>query len=887
MAFHPFRTFRKHKKVMFALLTIMCMLTFVLCAGYSARQEFFGKLLTDLISLIYQERWAPPVLCVALVLVALLSFFTARKQDDTTRSVTYYATAGGAVLLAVAVAVGIFLTREGKGAVTLYGKTVPEKTIAEVARKREIAKEVLTAAVKLGAEEIYNESRNAAGQKPGAELIQLRIYQKQQRLARADWHNLYYFSSKEPGENKLDYLVWQHQADLLGITLTNAAIDAEVRRYTADTADMRKVLSQLTHSYRVQDVYAALRDEFRLRIAQETLLGFEMAIDEEKLSDFRTISPFEREKFMKARQSPGLTIPEKVPEPFAPFDFWTYYRHNLTSYHVAFLPVAVEDFVPKVAGSPAEDVRMNLYKRFKDWEKDPLSDRQGIKQPRRIGVEWVSGKADTPHYRDSAEFALAVCPYTLPLAYQANLYDTYERQTDRYDSYERQKSPLFREGFLSQLQDATAAFGQPLGTAGAPGAVTLAVLVNYQAKMLAAQTRDKEQLAGALLLTGSDPIANAVIGLTYRVQYLPMSAVQKYLHNWQRLRLAQSIVTNDLMSLQRNLQNRGAKTPEEVVAAYFKERGLPISKCHGVTAKPRSVFDIAEDPELKALKEACQRFFLLAGIPKTEFTDRLFGSLFFDPTPKYDVKPFPPAMTRPGEEVSLDKNERWKEDPEPFLYWKTDDQKARVPSFEQAREEIDKTWRFLEAQKLARKKAEELRKEAESLNGDLALLKNLAAGQKKELIELESVALQVTNPGLQGPGTTYSPYRFPPDKLPNHRPEKELLNDLSKLHEPGKTTEKIWSDNAESTFYVVVLIARNEPSPVDFHVAYANSNPWTRGILSQFEEKQRQQFRTEVLKQLYNEAGLKTDDKGNIQIGEETRKALGVSTDPRNRDEDQ
>ena len=460
MAFHPFRTFRKHKKVMFALLTIMCMLTFVLCAGYSARQEFFGKLLTDLISLIYQERWAPPVLCVALVLVALLSFFTARKQDDTTRSVTYYATAGGAVLLAVAVAVGIFLTRESKGAVTLYGKTVPEKTIAEVARKREIAKEVLTAAVKLGDEEISREERNAAGQKPGAEIIEHRIKQKRERYDSAYWRNWYYFLPKEPGASKLDYLVWQHQADLLGIHLTNAAIDAEVRHYTADTADMRQVLSQLTHSYRVEDVYAALRDEFRLRIAQEMLLGLEIG-----------------------------------PELFAPYDFWTYYWHNLTSYHVALLPVAVADFIPKVAGSPDEDVRKNLYERFKDMEKNPLSDTPGFKEPRRIRVEWVSGNADLAYYRQEAEKALAfsqAARVVLSPTMQTNpgqadvafaVYQAAPRdklQIELSSVYETYKG-LFLRGEIKRPEDAAAAaVGGPFTTSGNPVAIALAVLTGFQ-----------------------------------------------------------------------------------------------------------------------------------------------------------------------------------------------------------------------------------------------------------------------------------------------------------------------------------------------------------------------------------------------------------------------
>src|SRR5882724_2502867 len=41
MAFNPFHTFRKHQKTMFAGLTIVCMLTFVLSSGLG-RGDFFS-----------------------------------------------------------------------------------------------------------------------------------------------------------------------------------------------------------------------------------------------------------------------------------------------------------------------------------------------------------------------------------------------------------------------------------------------------------------------------------------------------------------------------------------------------------------------------------------------------------------------------------------------------------------------------------------------------------------------------------------------------------------------------------------------------------------------------------------------------------------------------
>src|SRR6516165_2714146 len=48
MAFNPFHGFRKHQKAWFAALTIICMLTFVLCTGVggdfaSAFMRLFGR----------------------------------------------------------------------------------------------------------------------------------------------------------------------------------------------------------------------------------------------------------------------------------------------------------------------------------------------------------------------------------------------------------------------------------------------------------------------------------------------------------------------------------------------------------------------------------------------------------------------------------------------------------------------------------------------------------------------------------------------------------------------------------------------------------------------------------------------------------------------------
>ena len=44
MAFNPFRGFRKHQKVIFGGLTILCMVTFVMCSGLSAGENLLSNL---------------------------------------------------------------------------------------------------------------------------------------------------------------------------------------------------------------------------------------------------------------------------------------------------------------------------------------------------------------------------------------------------------------------------------------------------------------------------------------------------------------------------------------------------------------------------------------------------------------------------------------------------------------------------------------------------------------------------------------------------------------------------------------------------------------------------------------------------------------------------
>src|SRR5262249_41899974 len=51
MAFNPFHAFRRHQKVIFALLTIVAMVTFIFCSGVPGTKDFFLESIPEWVGL--------------------------------------------------------------------------------------------------------------------------------------------------------------------------------------------------------------------------------------------------------------------------------------------------------------------------------------------------------------------------------------------------------------------------------------------------------------------------------------------------------------------------------------------------------------------------------------------------------------------------------------------------------------------------------------------------------------------------------------------------------------------------------------------------------------------------------------------------------------------
>src|SRR5262249_21005114 len=113
----------------------------------------------------------------------------------------------------------------------------------------------------------------------------------------------FYFGGSTTLESTLDFLIWRHQADQLGIELTDQDGKILTDRESLGQVDkeqsaelVKMVLGRQRSAVPVSELLSALNDEFRVRMAQSALTGYD----------------------------PGSNA--KMPTPITPDEFWDFYR---------------------------------------------------------------------------------------------------------------------------------------------------------------------------------------------------------------------------------------------------------------------------------------------------------------------------------------------------------------------------------------------------------------------------------------------------------------------------------------------------------------------------------------------------------------------------------
>jgi hypothetical protein len=840
MAFNPFHAFRKHSKVVFAGLTILCMATFVLSGGMGGKGDFFTT-------------------------------------------------------------VGDWLSGGSRtAAVTVYGKNYSGPDVNEIAIQRRMANQYMDYAVSATAQSLfmrYQESASkldresqgmleqvinqpqlyslfrqmAESEKKTDVLAALDAYSRfvsfqSSVMSRRQGEMFFGLTDRDRMENTADFIIWRQQANRLGIRLAPEQIKTMIEDETygamsPDAGDSinRAMREGFKGAYSVESLYAALADEFRVRMAQLSLTGTCAGVGRHTLT--------------------------AAPTDLTPEESWTRFKDARTTVRVGLIDVPVKDFVAQVKETPAEDDLRKLFEKYKTDEPDPGRELPAFKEPRKIQVTWVGGGPDLPFYQKAADTVLAVAPglrllgdtmpvsgFLMPVQLDAELLE--QEKTLRQDETPWWEPPaMFRPKLHGTSVDRAENVATLVGAAISPAPAAGILAMQAAAARRDAEVRAKFGVEMIGLAAATDPM-----GLFSPAMDLPKTNIDQLRPQLRekakndlltggdvgrRTATPIGLVAADLSTLRAEVMKLGADkgkdAVEKYVADFVKTRGLETGKSAG----PDDQYHAGDDPGLAPLKQVYQKV-----IGQRDLLLRGFGRIFFESQgqPGVPDKEFVGHQFLPGWPIPDNKQYHW---------WRTDDIPPKTPKYDAAKPEVIAAWKLAKARELAKKEAERILEAEKKTPREVSNLRDVAVQNGNlEFMEIGPMALympQLNPTGMGQVNRTYESvadrppppadrlgqiYNIPADRIAY--PDVDMLTTLLKLREQPKGATAIVSDRPKKNFYVATLLERREPPQDEFLQVYRGSMARTQAardpLLLMLARGRPEEYRKAVLKQLRDDA---------------------------------
>ncbi|HEY7157254.1 MAG TPA: hypothetical protein VH575_25095 [Gemmataceae bacterium] len=898
MAFHPFKHFRKHQKVYLAGLTIMTMIIFVFSFG--AADPFQSAL-----------RWigltshhGDPVLKLYGKTLYTDDLDKVRWQRQLASEFLLFGAAppqGFFPPLALGKSIQSIQKRFGgdpsKG--PMEEPSNPVREALRIMQEGMMSSFQVPPDMRLNAymnslrrvEEILATIENNPEQASAVDAIATRLAIQAWLFDPQRRPNDFYFGGSPRTEELLDFLVWKQQADKLGIVLTPADVSRAVNRAWGNDEFLKpdgkfesnelvvrffqtnqKIQKRLTP----RDLLDALTDEFRVSLAQQALLG--------KASGVRAY----RDTADAIHHSPAAATPD---------EFYKYYQDQRTTLAVSMLPIAVEDFVKKVQAKPSEEDLRNLYERYKDEEPSPSRRQAGFKQPRRVKVQYFSYRPEGPFAKKVAAKATELLPLfylgeaanpfpagggvahaarlAAPIGLEThihNLYQQYRREeANRALKYDKRDDSSFQPRFgqgvdLSERSRAEAqaplsALGKLLGVAGT-GGTPLAVPVTLLATNEVYERATAAAFASTMLAgASSSPLTAITLPTRYLHSAQPLEAVRARMIESFENGLAKEIMAKNAENVREEIDKLLKPGSEQKLDEYVKnavaEHGL--ENYHSMNG-PQTRQEILDDPD-PALKELQTAYDALKDHqnpfprerPRPDFASAMLHD--FTQTPRGDEQGKAKQPFRSHQFLSQSGEENW-------VYWRSEDHKARRREFVDIRDQVKDAWYLEQARKLARDEArridDELKQQRLAPADAVKFLREQKQGEVFELTNVAHLQSKVTNvlPGHKFTASDFQPYVVPKERIA-YPPDNFVAQLLLKLKERGDSL--VIADRPVRHFYVAVLMEKPQvPERREFYAIYNNSRGpdnllWTKMIDARqlkYAEKVIEQLRAEATKDL-------------------------------------
>lgn len=736
--------------------------------------------------------------------------------------------------------------------------------------------------------------------------------------------DLCFGGSSKTDEDTLDFIMWKNHADRLNIKLTDADLARQINHEaTATVFEPEKVDfekdEKIVDFFRranvahvpLKDFVEALKDEFRVVVAQSVLLGGEPGV-----RAYRSLI---------APANPASVTPE---------EFLEFFRYNRTALKVEMLPISAEKYLAKVTESPSEDEIQRRFTQFKDKEALPGSRDPGFKESRRVVVQFLTADANHPQHRKSArqlltyftEAALAqrtfetalLAPSQIgagpmgPLATLATAlavdpvgleYDKYANDQGHY-LFPIDLGPELdsrgQERLRHEALHAPRAIISMMGSL--PRGPLVALGDHYMNASFISGRQWLRQAGGVRMRLNNavgleDLFGAAALAVATSPEVRTREEMGPSLHEALEERLAKDLMRAQFDAISKELARLSKeKDKEQATEKYLQQlvKDNPALKLHVMPASKAQMMLAEElehrtDPKLNDLLDPLRKLMPVQG--EREFVATLFSGQNTYEARRAAMPEMPRNMQfrMPHFDPEFETTEA--------LWWLKENHPARSPksvSEPGVRDKIVLAWKLDRARKMA---ADDAQKLADELNN--AWKPNL--GQAQAADEAQKLVLEL-RPKIAGAGNSfelenvsrlvpaarltptargeYRRYELPPDKkaLMPHEPG-DLVDQLLTLEKPGRAT--VISDGPNQTFYVALLLARTPPElkgKDGFLEAYARGAQvdFVRGgqmdpLYNFFVRERVQDYRFAVMKAFREEAG-KVNKDGRFEIPDAIKK---------------
>jgi hypothetical protein len=910
MAFNPFHRFRKHQKAMMAFLAILCMVIFGFQFGagdvFTRALAFFGSFggKGQLVTRLYGDK------------VYELDLDQARRHRQLANQFLLNLPSGGqfpgglgTYLVASVSQMQGQMMRSGEGApqpLPAAAADLPQRVLSRYYGRASFQGAQNDLRDLRAAFQLPDIGKNPEQLKNLETLAAALAYQawveEQQTRGRTAREELL-FGGTLSTEDLLDFLIWQHEADRLGIVLTDADVGREINRITGNRElfadegfDRNPLVREAVRSddrrrqagpgLTANDLLEALRAEFRVQMAKEALLGHGSGI-----------------RMFQAEAEPVRVSPA-VP---TPDEFLDYFRDQRTTVRVGVLPVSVGNFVDKVKGRPSEEELLHRYEEYKDKDPIPYDRRPGFRQPRRIRVQYARVDSSSAFYQAKAkEMARALAVYSDPAtsaalrvmaaakplpagglggwAALAALPHTFDPLGDEYQNLRQDEERNVSQGLSTavDLRDRRPLVRRPEGHVGALGVLlgasqtglaTPVAAASLMPGLQAQHERATLRAFGSAVLAGASRSPWTAITLPAPFTHAPLSRPEARDLLVQRFEksLARTLAEENIRAFEEALRKERAKPTEvqKYIEGAAKQYGL-----EDLTLSPRldSKYELGEDPALKPIREAYSKYAEEYSRILAQFAQQgmrppgTFEEWLFEGAGVYEPRVVP--------EFGQQGRGTW-------LVWRTEDKPIRARPFDEVRDEVEASWRFDRARLLAREEAERIKKALdEQHRSPEDALKFLRDQKQGTEFELANVARLIPRSNIALPGredrADFRPYEVPADKIAY--PPPDFLDRLLALKEDGTAT--VIADRPAKHYYVAVLLARSVPPLREFNDLYAkpalNDPIWVQMMTDR-----RVALQKELMRQLRVDAAGKdgVDAEGNLKLPENLR-ARTSETEP-------